>query len=325
MDRSWMYERLDPSRRLSQQFITGVIEFVSKAMNQDFYTLDGGIRCPCIKCVCEKILPPSHVRAYLLQYGFRPNYIVWVQHGEEMSSEDNDGYASSSHGRTKPINNVGSMTSMVYDAYIQEADITSHYGDMDKNNEYVEESPNVEAQRFYDMLAAANEPIYDGATESKLSIAIKLLAARTNWHTPEKCLDYFIKLLVDVAPKDNCIPKSYYDAKKVVSSLGLKAQKIDCCEAGCMLYYKGDNYLKECKFCHLPRYFPSKGDIQLKRMFYLPIISRLQRVYASMESVKQMRWHFENKKDGILRHHVMGWLGSTLIRYIQILLLTHDM
>ena len=30
------------------------------------------------------------------------------------------------------------------------------------------ESPNVEAHKFYDMLAATNEPIYDGATESKL-------------------------------------------------------------------------------------------------------------------------------------------------------------
>ena len=228
-----MYERLDPSRRLSQQFITGVIEFVSKAMNQNFYTLDGGIRCPCIKCVCEKILPPSHVRAHLLQYGFVPNYTVWAQHGKEISSEDNASYASSSHGRTKPIDNIGSMTNMVYDANMQEADITSHYGGMDNNDEYVEESPNAEVQRLYHMLAAANEPIYDGATKSKLSIAIKLLATITNWHTPEKCLDYFIKILVDVAPKDYCIPKSYYDAKKVVSSLGWKAQKIDCCEVGC--------------------------------------------------------------------------------------------
>ena len=118
MDRSWMYERLDPSRRLCKQFIIGVSEFVSKAMDQTFYTLEGKIRSPCIKCVCEKILPPSHVRAHLLQYGFKPNYKVWVQHGEEMSSEDNAGYASSGHGRMKPVDNIGSMTNMVYDAYM---------------------------------------------------------------------------------------------------------------------------------------------------------------------------------------------------------------
>ena len=73
-----MYEWLDPSRRLSKQFITGVSEFVSKAIDQTFYTLEGGIRCPCIKCVCEKILPSSHVRAHLLRYGFKPNYTVYA-------------------------------------------------------------------------------------------------------------------------------------------------------------------------------------------------------------------------------------------------------
>jgi len=97
-----------------------------------------------------------------------------------MLSEDNVGYASSGHGRMKHDDNIGSMTNMVYDSYMQEADITSHYGHMDNEDEYVEESPNAEAQRFYNMLATTNEPIFDGATESKLSVAIRLLAARTN-------------------------------------------------------------------------------------------------------------------------------------------------
>jgi len=43
MDRSWMYNMLDPSRRLRQEFVTGVTEFVSKAMEQNCYILDGGI------------------------------------------------------------------------------------------------------------------------------------------------------------------------------------------------------------------------------------------------------------------------------------------
>ena len=79
-----MYERIHPSRRLSKQFFTRVSEFVSKAMNQTFYTIEGGIRCPCIKCVCEKILLASHMRVHLLQYSFKLNYTIWVQHGEEM-------------------------------------------------------------------------------------------------------------------------------------------------------------------------------------------------------------------------------------------------
>lgn len=74
-----------------------------------------------------------------------------------------------------------------------------------------------------------------------------------------------------------------------------KQKKNDCCEGGCMLYYKGDIYLTKCKFCHLSRYFPPKGDkgiyknISRKRMFYLKTIPLLQRLYVSMEYVRQMR------------------------------------
>ena len=75
------------------------------------------------------------------------------------------------------------------------------------------------------MLASANELIYDGVNESKLSIAIKRLAARTNRHATEKCIDHFIQMLIDVAPKDNSIPKNYCEAKNVMSSLGLEAKK----------------------------------------------------------------------------------------------------
>jgi len=211
------------------------------------------------------------------------------------------------------VDKFGSVNDMLYDAYMQVSDIRLRYENLDYDDIFEEQSPNAFAHKFYDMLASANEPIYEGATKSKLSIVIRLLATRTNWHAPEKCLDYVIKMLNDVAPKQNFILKNYYEAKKIVSSLGLEAEKIDCCECGCMLYYKDDIYLTESKFCHLPRYFEPKGDrgryknIPRKRMFYLPIIPRLQRLYASMESASQMRWHFENRKDdGLLRHPCDG-------------------
>jgi len=42
-------------------------------------------------------------------------------------------------------------------------------------------------------------------------------------------------------------------------------------------------------------------------MFYLPIISRLKRLFASMETVDQMTWHYDNRKDSnVLRHPCDG-------------------
>jgi len=63
--------------------------FVLKVMEQAFYKQDDGIRCPCVKCDCGKILKLSYVRAHLLEYGFKSNYRIWVDDNEEWSNEDN--------------------------------------------------------------------------------------------------------------------------------------------------------------------------------------------------------------------------------------------
>jgi hypothetical protein len=55
----------------------------------------------------------------------------------------------------------------------------------------VEEPPDPEFQRFYDMLMAANHPIYEGCSESTLSLLVKLLVVRSNLKVPKKCVDYF--------------------------------------------------------------------------------------------------------------------------------------
>jgi len=181
-----MYEMLDSSRRLRQPFIDDVYDFVSKAINQVSYIPDGGVRCSCVKCCCEKILKPSHVRS---QHGFQPNYRVWVYHGEAGTNEVNLSITSTSYDNIKRDEDFGSLADMVNNAYMQESDIRTRYVNVIED---VEEQPNAEAQKFYDMLSSAHQPIYDGTTQSKLLISIRLLCARTNWHTTEKCLDYLI-------------------------------------------------------------------------------------------------------------------------------------
>jgi len=57
---------------------------------------------------------------------------------------------------------------MVYNAYMQVADITTHYENVQSEEMNRGEPPNAETQKFYDMLASANEPVYDGATKSRL-------------------------------------------------------------------------------------------------------------------------------------------------------------
>ena len=63
-----------------------------------------------------------------------------------------------------------------------------------------EEMPNQSCQSFYNTLLAANEPMYEGCSQSKLSISVRLLAARANWHIPQKCVDFFAEMFADLSP-----------------------------------------------------------------------------------------------------------------------------
>ena len=82
-----------------------------------------------------------------------------------------------------------------------------------------------------------------------------------------------------------------------------------------MLFYDNefgtnDGELEECKFCNSLRYLVhSKGvdrkqkQVAVKSMFYLPIIHKLQRMFASMHNANQLTWHHTNIiSSGMMRH-----------------------
>ena len=132
------------------------------------------------------------------------------------------------------------------------------------------------------MLMAANQPIYEGCSESTLSLSVKLLAARSNWKVPQKCVDYFALMFIDVAPSKGLVPKNCYQATKLASKLGMKVEAIDCCEDGCMMFYKEDSNLIACKFCNKSRFEAKRHgvgrfkNVPMKIMLYFPITPMLK-------------------------------------------------
>ncbi|KAG2396187.1 hypothetical protein LR48_Vigan09g256700 [Vigna angularis] len=83
--RAWMYDRCYSGRRgLKEAFVEGVEQFLQTARQYKYYVPDGGIRCPCMKCECTRILKDEVVRVHLYQKGFMPNYTVWTFNGEEI-------------------------------------------------------------------------------------------------------------------------------------------------------------------------------------------------------------------------------------------------
>ena len=172
--RSWMYNRLLPGRQgYTDAFLNGVEEFVSFACQQEDLSNEK-IRCPCSKCKNLKYLIPEEVKVHLYKKGFIPDYWYWICHGEtdpNLISSFNTNPSSSSTtqiGSNEPLNR---FEAMVYDAIGPEFGL--HY------NQHVDESPNVDAQRFYDMLHAAQKPLWSGCNDhTKLSIVVRLLSIK---------------------------------------------------------------------------------------------------------------------------------------------------
>ncbi|BAT81895.1 hypothetical protein VIGAN_03180500 [Vigna angularis var. angularis] len=107
------------------------------------------------------------------------------------------------------------MEDMVHDALRQ----NESWQASTSNN--IEEAPNEETQRFFNFLLDANQPLYGGASDSKLSMCVRLLACKSNWNIPNQGIDFIAKMVMDATPIKSGLPKTYYDAKKVCIKVGI--------------------------------------------------------------------------------------------------------
>ena len=169
-----MYNRVSANRRgLNTQFLNGVDEFVRLAKELPYYLSEKKIRCPCVKCKCMRLLTEYEVKHHLYKDGFKPEYWIRTEHGEDEPESSHLG-RQSSHVNWDEDDQFDMMEHMVTDVFRPILDQIAHE----------DEEPNPECQRFYNMLMDANKPIYETCSKATLSISVKLLAAKFNSHIP---------------------------------------------------------------------------------------------------------------------------------------------
>lgn len=312
--RKWMDNRMRPDNsRVTDEFLAGVCEFVEFACAQDDFKKVGKLRCPCKICKCRKPQSVDDVMKHLCMKGFKEDYYYWSSHGEQRPSVmpvvSNNSYYGSI-GIREDFNN---FEQMVMDAagpslgyYLEQEEFACL--------EQIREDPDPQAESFFKMLKAAQAPLYHGCESySELSAAIQALSIKSDFNNSQNCFNKWVEFMGKALPNDNRMPKNYYRAKKSVEKLGLGCIKIHCCPNGCMIYYyPEDKNLRNCKICGENRYksVTRNGkirDVPLKKMWYFPIIPRLQRLYSSMQTASQMRWHHDvTRDDGYLSHPADG-------------------
>ncbi|XP_060210438.1 uncharacterized protein LOC132637354 [Lycium barbarum] len=274
MDRMWMYNRNNSGRvGVNDEFVEGVKGFITHAMSLDLFQSEGLIRCLCSICKCMRFNNPNTVMVHLCRKGFKDKYLVWTDHGEIDGVNGiyyNLVVGESSRSQENHHVQYDRVNDMVNDAF------GVHSGFEPEQN--YEQPPNEEAMRFYQELEEASHPLWVGCAHSKLSIAVRMINIKADWSVAEAAMDSMIKFVGELVSSEYDIPKNYYQAKRLVSKLGLSYDRIHCCSNGCILFYKEDADLNECKFCGHARFrwAPCGKMVPIKSMHYLPPRPRLK-------------------------------------------------
>nr|GEU30550.1 hypothetical protein [Tanacetum cinerariifolium] len=104
-------------------------------------------------------------------------------------------------------------------------------------------------------------------------------------------------------PKDNKLVENFYKAKKCSKEISLPIKKIYACKKHCMLFYDADASLTHCRWYGTSRYKSGGRKVPNLVLTYMPIADRLQLLYMSKTTTKDMKWHADYKTaDGSMVH-----------------------
>ncbi|XP_028087238.1 uncharacterized protein LOC114287975 [Camellia sinensis] len=239
MDKSWIALGSTVDGRISLAYYDRVISFLRFAMA--VIDRDGKILCPCRKCVNVVRHNFQIVQIHLLQHGIISTYTIWHVHGEPRESNE-------AHHHDIPVKGnevLGGIDALVEDRIRGQSTNTTQ-----------EE----EVRTFDKLLNDAKREVYPGCTNyTLLQFVIEILNMKVTNHWSNKSVDMMLEFLTKLLPKDNLVPKSTYEAKKILRELGLSYELIDACVNDCVLFWKANATLDKCPNCNASRYKTNHG------------------------------------------------------------------
>ncbi|GJR03576.1 reverse transcriptase domain-containing protein [Tanacetum coccineum] len=155
---------------------------------------------------------------------------------------------------------------------------------------------------FEELYASANEELYPSCDyATRLDFMEKFTYLKVKGKLTDSIFNKMLEFFQHVFPtmKGYKLPPSYYAIKKTFKMIGLGYESIHACVNDCFLF-RGDNN-KDVHFC--PVYKTSRWKdnntpgkkVPKKVLRYFSIIPRLQRLYKSSHTAKEMTWHATGK------------------------------
>ena len=167
-----------------------------------------------------------------------------------------------------------------------------------------------EVHGYGSMSSDAKTPLYPGSTNfTRLSAMLRSMNLKAINKWTDKSFTKLLQLLKDVLPEGNSLPNHNYEAKNILFPIVWSIKRY--MHVLIIAYMKDFELLKSCLRCGLsPFKLKQKDDDTIeeiekhgppmKVMCYLPIISRMKRLFENPNDAKNLRWHADERKcDGM--------------------------
>ena len=255
------------------------------------------------------------------------DYICWNKHGEEGTNDRDQAQAAGQQdgedslhefndtcGEEAPFGNQELRDDDVADiaASFDEVHLAENLEEMVRDAGFASYAcPDL--KKLEQLLKDMKTPLYPNCRRyTRLSGSLKLLQLKASNHLTDRGFKEMLEVLADMFPEENEIPKTTYEAKKIICPMGLKFEKIDACKNNCILFTGDNKNATECPKCQTSRYKQGTGEVvgsmmrrkvPMKVVWYFPIIPRLKRLFATSKDAQLLTWHSDGRKvDGYIRH-----------------------
>jgi hypothetical protein len=155
-----------------------------------------------------------------------------------------------------------------------------------------------EAKLFNKMMDSAKIPLHDN-TVLQLDAIGRLLGVKSKLNISRVGFNRLLVVVGSLLPKGHSLPTSMYESTTLFKALKMSYEQIDTYVNGCVLFRKEHADSTHCPKCKSSRFkeVPAgdgkmkQTDIAKKIVRYLPFVPRIQRLYMTEETAKQMTWH----------------------------------
>jgi hypothetical protein len=228
-NRRWMYDGWKRNEAHTDKWWEKTSDFIECAFS---LVITEKIRCPCVKCQNVRCFDKVLLTKHLVKNGFTVDYETWVFHNEKYTTVAAEESVNDRAGADR-------MDEMV-EAIWPEFDLDT------------EDPPTPDVEEFFRLLKASEEPLHEHMKVIVLAFVTRLMAIKSKFFS-NNCYNELLKLVGDVLPNPNKLPKNMYHSKKLVKGLNMDYDKIDVCRNSCMLFWKEHKEENKCLKCGKPR------------------------------------------------------------------------